>query len=333
MATMRDIAQVAKVSQGTVSAVINGHPTVKPANVRKVMEACEKLGYVPDIVARAMRTGRSQQIGLLIPDIRNPYYPELARGVEDAATVAEYRVFLCNVDRNLEKERNYVRSLVARKVDGLLMVKPQLPIEELRELRGKCGCVIFEPGEAVLGEFDVVDADSRSGSEEAVKHLLEQGHRRIAYIGGRMDSVGAKERLNGYMAQLTKHGIKVDKDLIKQGDYSMESGYLAAKALLCSEERPTAIFAANDVMALGALKRLTEQGVRVPQDISLVGFDDIAMASYSTPSLSTVRMPKYEMGRKGFEMLQRILQNQGKWEPSHTVLKTGYIARESVAAR
>lgn len=163
--------------------------------------------------------------------------------------------------------------------------------------------------------------------------MLEQGHRRIAYIGGRMDSVGAKERLNGYMAQLTKHGIKVDKDLIKQGDYSMESGYLAAKALLCSEERPTAIFAANDVMALGALKRLTEQGVRVPQDISLVGFDDIAMASYSTPSLSTVRMPKYEMGRKGFEMLQRILQNQGKWEPSHTVLKTGYIARESVAAR
>lgn len=331
MATMRDIAREAGVSQGTVSAVINGNPTVKADNVRKVMSACEKLGYVPNIVARAMRTGRSQQIGLLIPDICNPYYPEFARGVEDAAAEAGYHVFLCNVDRSLEKERSEIKSLMARQVDGVLLVKTQLPVEELREIRKRCGCVIFEPREAELDDFDMVDADCRSGAEAAVKSLLELGHRRIAYVGGRMDSIGARERFNGYKAQLAEHGVTVDESLIRWGDYSLESGYMAAEALLWNEERPTAIFAANDVMALGILKRLAEQGIQVPQDISVVGFDDITMASYSTPALSTVHISKYAMGRRGFEILQSALQEPDKCGGSHIHLNTTYVARESVA--
>lgn len=338
MTTMKDVAKEAGVSLGTVSAVINGSASVKAENVKKVTQACEKLGFVPNLVARTLRTGSSTGIGLLIPDITNPYYPELARGVEDAAFQVGYNVFLCNNDRNEAKERDYVNYLLSKNVDGILMTKPQLSIEELKMVRKRCELVILDPGNTPFQEFDTVVADNITGAREAVASLCRHGHKRIAYVSGSMDSESANERFNGYLQILEENNMIADKQIIKHAGYSWSSGYEAGLELLRESNRPTAIFAANDIIAFGIIKALADNGLLVPRDMSVVGFDDIIMASYSTPSLSSVRMPKYEMGQKSVEILVKRRNERNETRKSsynESVLarfETEYIERESVSS-
>lgn len=335
MATMKDVAREAGVSLGTVSNVLNKVPTVSEENRQKVMDAIRTLKFRPNTAARTLKTKTSKSIGLVIPDITNPFYPELARGVEDAARKAGFSVFLCNNDRDIQKEREYINVLIEKNVDGLILVKPQISQEEMEEIHGKCNVILVDINDAYKPQYDVVTVDDYEGALKAMGLLFEYGHTRIAFIGGLIDSQSSKYRQEAYVQFLKDKGIPMDESLVKKGTYDWYSGYTAGVELLKHLNPPTAIFAANDLMAIGVMKAIGERRLRVPFDISVIGFDDIDMASLCTPQLTTVRQPKYAIGTASVEMLVNKLnlnkQGKGKQEQGHQItLETEVIVRESV---
>lgn len=332
MVTIKDVAREAGVSQGTVSSVLNGKTTVKAENYNKVMDAVKRLNYQPNLTARTLKTGTSNSIGLVIPDITNPYYPELARGVEDAARAAGLTVFLCNNDRDVKKERDYVNALLNKSVDGIIMVKPQMKRDELEEIQRSCNLVLVDTGYETLEGFNVVDVENGAGAKQVMDLLAEYGHERIAYIGGLLESISANARFNAYKNALTERGIEYREEYVRHRRYDWFSGYTAATELMKLVERPTAIFCANDVLAMGALKGLRERNVKVPNDVSVVGFDDIDQSSYSCPALTTVHQPKYEVGIASVDILvKRIGQPRQEEDPgSYVCFDTELVIRETV---
>jgi DNA-binding LacI/PurR family transcriptional regulator len=331
VATIKDVARAAGVSIGTVSAVLNGSTTIKEENRKKIFAAVEKLNYKPNMAARTLKTGTSKSIGLLIPDITNPFYPELARGVEDAARKEGVMVFLCNNDRAIEKEREYVSALVAKNVDGIIMVKPQIPEDELKTLAGSCHLVLVDPSSRDSYEkYDVIKVADRSGARAAMDLLIGFGHERIAYISGRMESISAIERFDAYKQALDANKIKLNQDYIRHTDYDWLSGYSAAFDLLRMPDRPTAVFAANDMIAFGVMKALRERNIGIPKDISVIGFDDIDQASCCAPPLTTVRQPKYEIGVKSVSLLFDRIKGLAGSEPVRFEFETELIVRETV---
>lgn len=310
--TIKDIAREANVSVGTVSKVLNNNPTVKPKNYESVMNAINKLNYRPNLVARTLKTNVSKSTGLIIPDITNPYYPELARGVEDEAKKEGLTVFLCNTDRKLSKESEYLDALINKNVDGIILVKPQTEIKKLQNFKEYCKLTVVDADEEFKKHFDVVNVNDRLGAKKAMDLLFEYGHEKIAFISGLMESESSKLRYLSYISALKGNGIELDEQLVKQGDYDWESGYRSTVELLTLENRPTAIFAANDIMALGAIKALRERNISIPNEMSIIGFDDIDMASYSAPQLTTVRQPKYEIGTTCVQILINRIKNQSQ---------------------
>lgn len=329
---MKDIARVANVSVGTVSNVLNKNGNVKPQNYQRVIDAIHKLNYRPNLVARTLKTKISKSIGLIIPDITNPYYPELARGVEDAAKKAGFTVFLCNADRKVSKENEYLDALINKNVDGIILVKPQIEINELCKLKKHCEIVIVDANEEFKKHFDVVNVNDSLGAKKAMDLLFEYGHKRIAFISGLMESESSRLRYFSYKTALKERGIELNDELVKQGDYDWHSGYISTIELLRLTIRPTAIFASNDIMAFGSIKALREENIIIPNAMSIVGFDDIDMASYSTPQLTTVRQPKYELGTSCVEMLIKRIQNPHKQDESYmnTTFQPEIIFRETV---
>lgn len=312
MATIKDVAREARVSTGTVSKVINGDLTVKEENYQRVMDTIKKLNYRPNLVARTLKTQISKSIGLIIPDITNPYYPELARGVEDIARGLGFTVFLCNADRNVSKEKEYLDALINKNVDGIILVKPQTELKDLCEFKKYSELVIVDAEEEFKKHFDVLDINDSLGSKMAMNLLLDYGHRKIAFISGLLESESSRLRYSSYKKALSENNIELDERFVKQGDYGWYSGYSATIELLELENRPTAIFASNDIMALGAIKALEERGIKVPAGMSIIGYDDISMASYSTPRLTTIRQPNYETGKVCAEMLIKRIENPHK---------------------
>lgn len=330
MPTIKDIAREANVSAGTVSKVLNNNPTVKAENYKKVMSAIRKLNYRPNLVARALKTKVSKSIGLIIPDITNPYYPELARGVEDIAKREGLTVFLCNTDRKASKESEYLDALINKNVDGIIIVKPQTNLKELCRLKTYCEIVVADVEEEFKEHFDVVNVNDTLGVKRVMDLFFQYGHDKIAFISGLMESESSKARYKAYVNSLEERGIKLDKRFVKQGDYSWDSGYKATMELLDSEIMPTAIFASNDIMALGAIKAIREKKIEIPREISIVGFDDIDMASYSSPQLTTVRQLKYEIGAACVESLVRRIKDQ-EYSYNCTIFDPEVILRESVS--
>lgn len=301
--TIKDIAREAGVSIGTASNVLNGLSTVTEKNRQRVLAAVEKLEYRPNQVARMLRSKRSKSLGLIIPDISNPYYSDIARGVEDAASELGYTVFLCNADRNGEKERSYLATLSDKSVDGLILFKPQSTVQEMARFFDLSRVVLLDADESLRGEEEfprILNCDDYSGVQAALGYLYEKGHRRIAYIAGLQDARSSRERLRSYCAFMHSHGLP---EQVEQARYDWQSGYACAAALLGGPERPTALLCANDVMALGALHAARIAGLQVPGELAVVGHDDIAMGAYSVPALTTVRQVKYEYGRMGARLL------------------------------
>ena len=332
MTTIKEVAKEAGVSVGTVSNAINNLPSVSVENRRKVNDAIKKLKYRPNNAARTLKTNISKSIGLIIPDITNPFYPEVARGIEDAAKKYGYTVFLCNEDRNAHKEREYLRVLMEKNVDGIVIVKPYISIEEIREVQERCNIVVVDMGDEVIPECDQVNIDDYGGSMQAMKFLYENGHKRIAFISGLLECKGGMQRQKAYIDFLRSKDIKVDELLIKRGSYDWHSGYRCTLELLRQIDPPTAIFAANDVMAIGALKAVRDRKLAVPADISIVGSDDIDMASFCSPQLTTIIRPKYEIGAASIELLMKRLGANSTADDEKRVitLKTELIVRESV---
>lgn len=327
--TIGDVARAAGVAAGTVSNVLNDHPYVTPQTRQRVLHAIETLGYRKNTLARGLRTKRTMSLGLLLPTIANPFFPALARGVEDAARELGYIVLLCNTDRKVEIEKSFVKSLAERRVDGIVAVSPGNAAPSLVPPDLATAVVLVEGCRLDDAWCDAVSLDARSGIGEAADHLYELGHRRIGVLRGPEGLMRADERWQIWREAAAGCGIEIDESAAFIGDFSFESGYRGGLELLERSPRPTALVAANDLMALGAMKAAYSMGIHVPGELSIVGFDDIESASHVTPGLTTVRQPKYEMGAEAVRLLATRLNHEGEQPVRICMLKTELVVRQS----
>lgn len=327
---MRDVAELAGVSVTTVSHVINQSRPVSDELRSRVLNAMAELGYQPNTLARSLRRGKTHTIGIIIPDSANPFFAEVARGIEDTSFEHGYSVILCNTDNDLERESLYTGVLVEKQVDGILFVAAGLSAENIQTLQ-KRGMPLVIVDRQVSGvEVDSVLTDNLQGGLLATRHLIGIGHKRIGCIVGPSDLTPSAARITGYQQALSEIGVSYDEALIVKGDFQYESGFEAANQLLSMDVPPTAIFAFNDLMAVGALSNALERGLVVPDDLSLVGFDDVRPALYANPPLTTVRQPKHEIGVLATQMLlERMLEPT--LPPRTRVLDTTLTIRQSTA--
>ncbi len=331
-ATIREVAASARVSVATVSRVVSGSPhRVSEGTRNRVLAAVERLQYQPNLVARGLKKRVTHTIGLIVPDISNPFFPAIARGIEDVANRAGLAVLLCNTDEDLGKERSYLTLLRKRMVDGLIFATVGANTEHLRMLRRQHipAVLIARAPDGV--EIDAVLVDNRRGAREATEHLLRLGHQRIAFIGGPATVSPAKERHAGYRDALGGAGVRADPLLVVDGAFRAEGGAAAVGELLRRGVRFTAIIAGNDLMAIGAMEELRRRGRRLPEDVAVVGFDDIMFASLVEPPLTTVAQPTYRMGALAMERLLDLIGG-GSRAPRRLVLDPQLVVRRSCGA-
>ena len=327
---IRDVAAACGVSPATVSNALMGKRPVKESTRLRVIETAERLGYRASGIARGLRLQRSWSIGLMLANISNPFYPEIARGVEDAAAEESLNLILCNTDYESDKQDRQMRLLLERQVDGLIVgFHPETPQIRFLESTGT-PFVLLNRGH---GDFDadMVCAADAQASRVMVDHLVELGHRRIAYIGGHPRSENAHVRHDGFIAAMRGHGLAVDPALVAVGAYDFPSGAVAADRLLSLPEPPTAIFAASDLMAMGATKALFSKGFRVPEDISVAGIDDILIASMPGVGLTTVRIPKWDIGAAAVRLLLRRILGERDDFPATVTFPVELITRTTTA--
>ncbi len=332
MANIYDVARLAGVSITTVSHVLNGTRRVSEATKDRVVRAIDQLGYQPSAVARALVRQESRTIALIVPDNANPFYADLARGIEDHGFAAGFNVFLCNSDQDPVKERAYLNMLIAKRVDGVIYLTTVTPQDQLQLLLPR-----HIPTVTFGCDFTGIDAliiDDFGGGRAATEHLLALGHRRIACINGLEQKTDKTCRVNGYLAALEAAGITPDPALIAAGDWTCASGCRLTEELVRLPVPPTAIFACNDLMAIGAISCLHELGIDVPGLISVVGFDDITLACFCSPPLTTVATPTLEAGQRACQMLlERIAGRLGPERRLVTVPVTLKIRRSTAPAR
>lgn len=309
---IKDVARAAGVSTATVSHVINKTRAVSEATRQRVMRAIETCNYYPNSHARSLASGRSHTLGLLVSDISNPFFPELVKSIETVAFEKGYDVILSNTDYNDERTLNYVQRFIERKVAGVALMTSELDRNLIDELaRYHVPVVFLDIGSAGVCMSNLL-VNYGEGIEEAIKHLVSLGHRNIAYIGGPGHLASAAKRLEAFCNTMVGQLPGADRPVIYEGDFRLEGGRLAAREMFEEGELPTAVVVANDMMALGVMQECRERGLHVPEDISIVGFDDIAFAALSNPPLTTVRLPRAELGLKAVEALLATIQDSDR---------------------
>ena len=326
--TIREIAKLANVSIGTVSRVLNNKETGYTEETKaKVLDIIKKYDYIPNSAARALSTQSTKTLGCIIPDICNPFFPELARGIEDMASTYGYHIFLCNTDLDAQKEESYVYTLLERQVDGLLFASSTSNTSKniTRIQKANKPIILLD---ACMHDKNIphIYIDNSFGVYTATKHLIEKGHTSIAFITGTINLSTSKERLRGYETALKEAGLPLQEQLIIEGDYTVESGVRAMEQL--SLHSYTALLASNDLMAYGVYKYARTHGIRIPEDLSIIGFDNLSFSQIIDPPLTTVSQPAYELGQYAAEMLIKCLQ--GMEAPSYHLYKPTLIIRESV---
>ncbi|MHB0868095.1 MAG: LacI family DNA-binding transcriptional regulator [Chloroflexota bacterium] len=328
-ANIQDVAARAGVSIATVSRVLNdtGYP-MRPETRRRVLEAIDALDFRPSPLARGLLGKPTSTIGLIIPDISNPYYPLLSRGVEDVASEHGYTVIFCNTDRNLAKLRSYLEVLREKQTDGIIFAGGGIEAEGEPLTPDEIGDRVVLIGRH-RWPFPSVQIDNSRAAYEATSHLIDLGHRRIAYLGGPSALTSARDRMKGYRRAMVELAGGLEETLIREGDFGFESGYQATLSVLSlpAGQRPTGLFAANDQMALGALAAAHDLGTRVPEELAVVGFDDIPAGRYGRPSLTTVALPTYEMGAAAARLLLQLLARESTEET--LCLPTQLVVRQS----
>jgi LacI family transcriptional regulator len=333
-----DVAHRAGVSIATASRVMSGSTyPVSEAARQKVLDAAAELNYIPNSMARSLRTQRSKLIAVMVGDNSDPYFAEIARGVEAEANTHGYLTIICNTERDPHKELQYLRSLQDYRIDGVIFAGGGLDLPGHSQQLATIADHMQKRGGAVITlsphtlAVPSVQIDNLGGAESMTTHLLALGHRRIVFITGPADLLTATERLHGYQSALANAGIAVDPTLVLPGDFTRESGERAVSQLvaLTGDHCPTAIFAANDETAFGVLQGLTRCGLRVPQDYAVVGFGDLSLTRFTTPTLTTVHVDLRELGRMGTERLLRLLHKEQV--PSLSILTTTIVERESTS--
>jgi len=330
MTRLREVAERAGVSAATVSRVVNDPSVVSEGTRARVQAAIRELGYRPSRVARRLRVegGRSSLVGLVIPDIQNPFFADLARGVEDTAQRHGYAVFLGNSDDDVEKERRYLELMRSELVDGVIL--PPVSETDAAALEMARSGIPFVCVDRRLprAKVDTVVVDNVGGAYEAVEHLLAMGHRRIGFLVGRPEVSTSRERLEGYRRALADHGIEHDPALVVTGDSRQATGRERTLEILASPVPPTALLVGNSLMTLGAMEALNASGVRVPDELALVGYDDMPWALAVSPPLTVVRQPGYELGSRAMDLLLQRIREPGR-SPSLVMLQPELVVRRS----
>jgi LacI family transcriptional regulator len=327
--TIKDVARASGVSSATVSRVLSGYEFVRESTRSRVLEAVERLGYVANLQARSLAGGRSQIIGLLVPNLDNGYVGAITQGIDQELARANCDVLLYTSHRHPGKESVYVSAIANGLTEGLLLIAPLVPTTYLDALREQNYPYVLIDQTDATECSSVVEATNWQGAYEATCYLGQLGHTRIAFITGSLAVRSAVDRLQGYKAALIDCDIPVRDELVIEGDYQQQTGYEITKNLLQSvDPPPTAIFASNDLSAFGAMDAARECGLRIPDDISIIGFDDIPQASFVYPKLTTVRQPLEQMGQVAVKMLLEQIEDQS-CPPQRVALATQLVIRDS----
>jgi LacI family transcriptional regulator len=329
--TIRDIAELAGVSIATVSRAVNGRDDVSEGTRAMVKRIAHEHGYTASRDARGLSTGRTGLIGLTLPVIHPTYFSAIVASVAEALEEHDMRIVLCPTKHQHDREVSLIERLMHGTTDGAILVLPAESGSELLALvRQGYRCVVVDPSEQPDEGIPAVSAAHSAGADQAVRHLLDLGHRRIAAITGPRGRMATEERLRGYYAAMAGAGVLPEAELVAESDFQVDGGFAAAARLLELPARPTAIFAFNDPLAIGAMRAAAARGLRVPEDVSIVGFDDTNEAQFVTPALTTIRQPLAEMGRMAVSLLVRLLENQTP-DAVHLELATRLVVRSSTA--
>ena len=325
--TIADVAREAGVSSQTVSRVINNKGELKAETRRLVIEVIERLGYRPSSIARSLATNRTYTLGLSVPDIDNPFWPGIARGIEDVAWEHGYHVFLCNTTEDPKREEAVLQLLEDKRVDGVIVAGSRLPDERLLPLIQKHSAAVLVNRVLAGGAAGSVRVDAAHGATLAINHLLARQRRCIAHLAGPPTSQNSQGHISGYTSALQAAGHAVDLELIRPGPPYREDGLQATKALLAARPDVDALYCYNDLVAIGAIQACAELGLRVPEDVAVVGYDDILLAGLVTPALTTLRISKYGVGAAAACMLfERI---SGQTNQSEIVMTPELVIRAS----
>lgn len=329
--TIREVAEEAGVSIATVSRVLNGRPDVSPRTREAVMKAVRARGFSTNRSARALSGGKTGLIGFTLPIVHAAYFSSILSGASEALYEHDMRLVLCPTRHEHDREVTLLDRLMHGTTDGAVLTLPEETNEELKALQ-RLGYrfVVVDPREPLDGGIPAVSAAHASGARALTQHLLDLGHRRIAAITGPSRWMASAERLNGYRGALAAAGVLPDPGLVRETSFEIEGGEAAGSELLALPDPPTAIFGFNDNIAIGAMRAVRARGLRVPEDVSVVGFDDSEQAAIVTPALTTVRQPLAEMGRMAVSLLLRLLEGQ-RVEALSVELATRVVLRESTA--
>lgn len=315
--TLRDLARIVGVSASTASRALNNSPAISEEIRRKVVKAAEEANYIPNNLARGLALKRSQMIGLLVPSIANPFFAEVSRGAHDAAHRESYVIALCDTQRDQGRAELFSERLLQSQVDGVVVAGSVLPLDRLAAWRQRHIPLVLAGQRAPGTGFSSVAVDDISAGFQATRHLIDRGRRRVLFLGGGAESQATRDRKRGYLEAI--EGAQLQPAIV-YGDYSMESGFQQATRIAqLPSARPDAIFAANDLMAIGLILGLAGEGVKVPEEIAVMGCDDIPMGALIRPALSTIRIPMYEIGERALGALFHILEN-GEDGPAESIL-------------
>jgi LacI family transcriptional regulator len=326
--TIIEVAEKAGVSFGTVSRVVNNDIHVKKETRERVLKVMDRLGYVANRQARSLAGGKSNIIGVLVPDLGTGYIEEIIRGIDAELSLSDLDLILYTTHRTASKEANYVANLAKGMVDGLLLVLPRSPADYIGTLTGRNFPFVLIDHQGTGRNCPAVGATNWQGAYRATEYLIKLGHSRIGFITGSMDLGCSMERLEGYLSALRTHHASDAPELIYEGTFFQPDGYAGASALLDLPNPPSAIFASNDIMALGVMDAVRSRGLRIPDDVSIVGFDDIPQSAVVRPALTTVNQPLEKMGRVATQMLLDLLRQPDK-EVSRIELPTELVIRDS----
>lgn len=330
MATIHDVAKRAGVAPITVSRVVNNSGYFSQDTRARVEAAIAELEYVPNRLASSLRSKRTNTLALVITDITNPFFTTLARGVEDTASDAGYTVVFCNTDESDVEERKYLQVLLQQQVDGILLVPARSTSASLEVIRKQSTpVVVLDRRMPPDANVDVVRCENEDGAYRLTRLLIELGHQHIAILSGPMGVSTAEDRLAGYQRAIAEANLSADSDLIIYGAFNQTSGYDMIQRLLAVEPRPTAIFAANNMIGIGALKAMQDRGLRVPDDIAMVSFDDLPPNLLTFPFFTVAAQPAYEMGRMATQLLVARLAGKAPEDCQEIVLPVEMIVRQS----
>ena len=327
-ASIKDVAKEAGVSIATVSRVLNDVDVVNEDTKAKVVQAIKKLDYRPNIIARSLKTQRTRTIGIIIPDISSQFYSEIVRGGEDVSNIYDYNIILCNTDLDQAKEIEYIRVLKEKMVDGVIYMSNSLEPEIISLLHNQQIPTVLVETRDKDHTFPSVTIDNEKAAFDAVSYLIAKGNKRIAYFGSAPEYINASaDRYLGYKAALEKNGIAYDDKIAKFGGVKAKDGYETMLQLI-SEAKFDSVFCSSDELAMGVINALRENNIKVPEDVDVIGFDNIYVSSIFYPKLTTIEQPMYDMGSVGMRMLIKVI-NKKKLEEEHIVLNHLLIERDS----